>query len=498
MKNLSIRELARIHKVHRRTVREALDSAVPPEPKSREREASTLGPWHDTIREWLVADEDVPIKQRHTARRVWQRLVDEHGAAVSEPRVRAYVAQVRAEIAKDVSDVPIVQDHEPGAEGEVDFGEFWVYIADVFTKVYLFAVRLSASGKAFHYAYATCAQEAFFDGHVRAFERFGGVPARIRYDNLKDAVIRVLIGRKRTESERFVVLRSHFGFDSFYCIPGIKGAHEKGGVEGDIGRFRRNHLVPVPHVQTLAELNDLLGAADDADDLRHVDGRINTVTVDFEQEAQQLQALPDEPFDTTVHLRSRVDAKARIMVRQSRYSVPVRLAGKFVQVRLGATSLEIRHDGAVVGVHPRSTKKYSETLLLDHYLETLATKPGALSGSRALSQARESGVFTEAHEQLWSQARRALGDGAGTKALIDVLLLHRTISTEAIQTGIAKALSVGSFDAAVIAIEARLSLEPDQSLEPDLAPAIPIDTTLLIERSVPDISNYDELLEHKQ
>ena len=88
----------------------------------------------------------------------------------------------------------------------------------------------------------------FFDGHVRAFEHFGGVPARVRYDNLKPAVVRVLKGRDRAESERFVALRSHYGFDSFFCRPGVAGAHEKGGVEGEVGRFRRRHLVPVPHV----------------------------------------------------------------------------------------------------------------------------------------------------------------------------------------------------------------------------------------------------------
>jgi transposase len=490
LKDLSVRELARLHKVHRRTVRQALASAEPPGFDLSTRKAPVLGPWHDIIREWLIADKDEHKKQRHTARRVWQRLVDEHGAQVAESTVRAFVAQVRAEIAGKVGDVAIVQDHQDGAEAEVDFGEFWIYIGGISTKVYLFAMRLSASGKALHHAYATCAQEAFFDGHVRSFERFDGVPGRIRYDNLKPAVVRVLIGRERTESERFIVLRSHYGFDSFYCIPGVEGAHEKGGIEGDIGRFRRNHLVPVPHVETLSELNELLANADDSDDCRHIDGRINTVAVNFAHEALQLRPLAAEPFDTAVHLRSRVDSKSRIMVRQCRYSVPVRLAGRFVQVRLGATMLEVRHDGSVVATHERATKKGTETLVLDHYLETLQRKPGAFVGSTTLAQARQAGTFTETHERLWQQARRALGDGPGTKVLIDVLLLHRSLIPDAIKIGIEKALSVGSFDAEVIAVEAR------RHLEPGLAPVIPIDTALHIERALPDISDYDELLEN--
>jgi len=492
LKNLSIRELANRHKVHRRTIRAALESAVPPKFPAPERPAPALGPWQDTIREWLVGDQDVPPKQRHTARRVWQRLVDEHGAVAAESTVRAHVASVRAEIANNVGGVTIVQDHVPGAEAEVDFGEFRAYIDGVDTKVYMFAMRLSSSGRAFHRAYATCAQEAFFDGHVRAFERFGGVPGRIRYDNLKPAVARVLMGRDRTESDHFVIVRSHYGFDSFYCIPGVDGAHEKGGVEGDIGRFRRNHLVPVPQVKTLVALNDLIETADDLDDQRHIDGRINTVAMDFETEMSSLRPLPDESFDTTVHLRSRVDAKARISVRHCRYSVPVRLAGKFVDVRLGPTSLEVRHEGKVVATHTRAMLKKSETLVLDHYLETLARKPGALAGSHALSQARESGVFSAAHEQLWSQARRSLGDGPGTKVLIDVLLLHRYIDAGAIDVGIAKALSVGCLDSAVIAIEAR------RHLAPGLAPVIPIAPALHAERCVPSIDGYDDLLEQKQ
>ncbi len=117
--------------------------------------------------------------------------------------------------------VAVPQLHAAGDEAEVDFGEIWCTLEGVVTKCFMFVMRLSASGKAVHRIYATQAQEAFFDGHVEAFDAFGGVPRRIRYDNLKPAVARVLEGRNREESERFITLRSHFGFDSFFCIPGI-------------------------------------------------------------------------------------------------------------------------------------------------------------------------------------------------------------------------------------------------------------------------------------
>lgn len=150
-----------------------------------------------------------------------------------------YVGRRRVELGIMDREVFVGQEHPPGAEAEVDFGEFQTLLDGVAVKMWVFVMRLSCSGKAFHVAYGNQAQEAFLEGHTAAFEHFGGVPGRIRYDNLKPAVTRVLKGRNRVESDRFVALRSHYGFDSFFCIPGKQGAHEKGGVEGEIGRFRR-------------------------------------------------------------------------------------------------------------------------------------------------------------------------------------------------------------------------------------------------------------------
>lgn len=173
--------------------------------------------------------------------------------------MRDYVAKRRPQIwaaaGKALEDAFVPQTHEPGAEGEVDFADLWIDLAGVRTKVFLFTMRLSFCGKAVHRAYTTQGQEAFLEGHQAAFEVFGGTPMfHVRYDNLKAGVSRVLFGRTRTESGRWVAFRSHYGFESFYCHPGVEGAHEKGGVEGEGGRFRRNHLVPVPKVASMAQL----------------------------------------------------------------------------------------------------------------------------------------------------------------------------------------------------------------------------------------------------
>jgi transposase len=463
LEGLSIRGLARRHGVHRRMVREALASAVPAERKTPQRTATALCPAHRaTVRGWLVADREAPVKQRHTARRAWQRLVDEQGARVAESTVRAFVAEVRRELCGGTGQVMVPQTHLPAAEAEVDFGEFKARIAGQQVRLWMFVLRLSHSGKAVHVAYANETQESFFDGFVTAFETVGGVPGRVRLDNLRPAVVRVLLGRARLENQRFVMLRSHYGFDAFYCQPGLDGAHEKGGVEGEIGRFRRGHLTPVPAVARLAELNALLAAADTADDARHIAGRAETVGQAAARELPLLAPLPADRLDIGAQLCCRVDAKSRICVRQSYYSVPVRLAGRKVTVRLGARELRVLDgtDGArVVAVHPRSLHKGTEDLVLDHYLEVLARKPGALPGATALAQARAAGAFTGLHQRYWDLARRRLGDAAGTRALIAVLLLYRTLPAAAVTAGITAALDGDRVDADLVAVEARHHLE---------------------------------------
>jgi transposase len=491
---LSVRALADRHKVHRRTVRAAPADAVPPVRKPPARVAPVLGPHVATVRRWLVEDLAAPRKQRHTARRVWQRLLEEEGAVVAESSVRNLVALLRTEIGGAREQVMVPQTHPAAEEAEVDFGEFSAVIAGVVMKLFMFCLRLSYSGKAVHLAYANQSQESFLDGHVRAFEALGGVPVgMIRYDNLTPAVIRVALGRERLENPRFVAMRSHYGYDSFFCIPGIEGAHEKGGVEGEIGRFRRRHLTPVPHVGSLAALNDAFAAADLRDDARRIGARAETVGAAAARELPLLRALPGETFDVSATLSCRVDAKARVCVRQSYYSVPARHAGRRLEVRLGADTIRVLDAGAVVATHARSLHKGTEDLVLDHYLEVLTRKPGAFAGATALVAARASGAFTPAHQLFWDAARRTLGDGPGTRALVGVLLLHRTLPAPAVVAGIDAALTLGNFDADLVAVEARRSMLSQITPSPVALPPS-AGAVAAIERPLPTLTGYDQLL----
>jgi transposase len=487
---LSIRALARRHQVHRRAVRQALVSATPPTKRRPPRASPVLGPYLATIRRWLIEDRQVPRKQRHTARRIWERLVDEESAHVAEPTVRAAVRRLRRELDLERRDVAIVALHLPGEEAQVDFGLAEAIIAGVRTRVSLFHLRLSHSGQSVTLAYPTEGQEAFFEGHVIAFSRLGGVPGLIRYDNASTLVTRILKRRDRELTERFTALRSHDGFDSFFCEPGERGAHEKGGVEGEVGRFRRRHLVPLPRVKTLAELNERLVAADRRDLDRHVASRRSTVGEDAVLDRAALAPLPAEPFDPARVVRVRVDAKARVCVRQSWYSVPARYAGRRLVARLGGTQLELLDGATVVARHERTIVRGSQTLVLDHHLEILTHKPGALPGSLALAQARERGVLTGAHERFWRRARRRLGDPAGTRALIEVLLLHRSLPFVAVHAALDVADRIGSIDPGLVAIEARRIAEGRGPT------GTPVERATLrrFDRPAPILTVYDGLL----
>ena len=472
---LSIRGLARRHGVHRRLVREALTS---PEPRPRRqpvRRSPRLDPFKKTIDEWLRADLEAPRKQRHTARRVVSRLVEELDADVPYSTVRDYVTMRRRQIAAEAGapmDGFIIRHNRPGADAEVDFGEATVCLAGVMTRCWLFAFRLAYSGLAVHRITVSCGQEAFLEGHEYAFGVIGGVPVgQIRYDNLTSAVRRVVFrSRSRVENPRWEAFRQHYGFTAFYCMPGLEGAHEKGGVEGQVGYYRRNRLTPVPVVATLDQLNQRLAAADMDDRGRRIRLRTRTIGEDFAAEAPLLAPLPGDGFAAALTLRPRVARQATVTVRMNDYSVPARFIGRRLTVVLGTTEVVICDGRTEVARHPRLPGRGGQRLVLDHYLEILLRKPGALAGSEALDQARREGAFTAAHEAFWAAAKNAAknatknaagaaaesgDDAAGTREMIQVLLLHRHLRGQDVAAGIRAALSIGAATADVVAVEAR-------------------------------------------
>ena len=244
----------------------------------------------------------------------------------------------------------------------------------------------------------------------------------------------------------------------------------------------------MPNVASLAALNQLIATGDIIDDGRVITGRPVTVAAAFAVEQLAMLPLPADPFDPARLLQARVDHRARVCVRQNYYSVPARYAARRLPVRLSARAVEILDGPHVVARHERAAGKYAEVLVLDHYLEVLKIKPGALPGATALAQARAAGVFTAVHQEYWDAARRQLGDAAGTRALIEILLAHRTLPASSLNAAMTKAVSTGIVDQQVILIDAR------RHAAGPVAQIIPIGSLARYDRPAPTLTGYDDLL----
>ncbi|MGW7064093.1 Mu transposase domain-containing protein [Streptomyces sp. NPDC054904] len=267
--------------------------------------------------------------------------------------------------------------------------------------------------------------------------------------------------QSREEHPRWEEFRRRFGFTPFYCEPGLRGAHEKGGVEGQVGYFRRNYLTPVPWVDSLDELNASFLEFERAEEGRRIGMRIRTIGQDFLHESVLLLPQPTDGFETGAVFTTRVDRYGMIAVRVCRYSVPARFIGRSVRVVLRSSDLVVFHGRTEIARHHRLTAKGAERVVLDRFLEVLLAKPGAMAGSEALDQGRREGRFTPAHEAFWAAAKSAEGDTEGTKQLVHVLLLHRHLEHRDVVAGIRSALAVGACTADVVALEARKAAQAD-------------------------------------
>jgi hypothetical protein len=355
--------------------------------------------------------------------------------------------------------------------------------------VYLFLMRACFSGACFVQAFPRETQQAFLEAHVAALDWYGGCFGLVRYDNLTSAVKTVLKGRRRVETDRFIALRSHYLFEASFTRPGKEGAHEKGGVEGGVGWWRRRYLVPVPEFGSLAELNEYLAVCVIKDLSRTIRGRSVTVGEALSQETMLLGPLPKEPFDSFEHARPLVDAKALVIVRQNQYSVPVSLAGLRVAARIGAREIVICHDGSEVARHPRLQERYGISARLDHYLELLARKPGALRASLPLRQEREQGRWPECFDALWQAIEVKVGPTEASRQIVDVVMLCREHRLEVVERAVAGALAAGSHDGRAV----KLLAERQERPEPEPLGQLP-ERLAQHDRPAPTLFDYDQLI----
>jgi transposase len=485
----TVRGVAGKFHVHRRVVRQALESSVPPDRKVVVRPSPALDPVKRFIEDILTADQTAPRKQRHTAHRIWVRLrseMSEH--PVAESTVRAYVRERKGALGLTGREVYVPQEYELGYEAQADWYEAWVVLDGVRVKVQVFSLRSMMSGGAYHRAYYRATQQAFFEAHEEAFKYFGGVFQVIRYDNLASAVKKVLKGHTRQEHERFIEFRSHWRFNSEFCAP--RQPQEKGGVEGEAGTYRRNHFVPVPEAKDLDELNLMLQASCTLDQSRVIGSRTSPVGELMIEESTNLTPLPIEGFDIAQSKSPTVDGKGCVKLVNVWYSTPLR-PGTRVTARLLPSLVEVWYAGKLVARHERCYTHGQEIYDLNHYLDVLDRKPGALPGSKPLAQWRAAGRWPRSLDTLHELWQKQLGRHEGTRELVDLILLAPKYGWSAIRSSADSALEYGCTDASAVKCLLTQSGQPTQmtllSLE-DLGVLSKFD------RSLPVMDGYDLLL----
>ena len=460
----SIREISRETGHTRRTIRKALAGQEPKYRRQKEPSCPLMDPVADLVDGWLEADRDQPVKQRHTAHRIWCRLVDEHGFSGAEPTVRRWVRERKVRLGLKGQTAVIPLDPEAAQEAEVDWGTAWVRMDGEDRQVKLFCMRSRYSGKAFVRAYPWERQEMFLDGHIRAFAWYGGVFPELVFDNLKTAVKRILRGKARLEQARFVSFRAHYTFTARFCNPAQ--GREKGGVEGLVGFSRRNFLVPVPEVVDFDDLNAQLLERCWADGKRRIGGREDNRTIEERHavERERLLALPDTPFENTKVVGVRISGYQTAQVDQNRYSVPTAYAGRWLWAHVGCDRVSLYADRKKVAEHARTFGHSRWQIDPLHYLDLIRQRVGAFESARPIRQWRPQ--WPEHYETLLGRLRERHGYSRGTREFIDILKLHQDWALDRVSAAVQEAMEAHCYEAETV----RHIPDPGRSARPDPCP----------------------------
>ena len=364
----------------RKTVAKALKLRLPPGYRLvKPRLKPVIEPVKHIIDAWLEQNKTAHRKQKQTGMRIYERLRDEYGFTGHYGTVQRYVKQA----ANRQKEVFMPLQFEPGEEAQVDWHEGWIFENGVERKCQFFVMKLCYSKAPFVYPYEKANLESFLDGHVRAFEYFGGVPRRLAYDNLKCAVIMVGKGKNRRLNKRFKELRAWYLFETRFC--NVAKGNEKGDVENACKRSERTYLSPQPHVEGIGQLAGKL-FDDCKNDLNRKGPAVHggkTVGDLLEEERPYLLALQSERFAACVRRSTFVDSHSLVRADTVRYSVPVEWAYHPCVIEVFVDKIRIWCDRKLVAVHERCYTPGQFVLEPMHYLKLLQRKPGSLDNARA-------------------------------------------------------------------------------------------------------------------
>jgi len=413
--------------MHWTTLEKILQHSSPPEyQRSKAPAKPKIGPYLDRIRQFLEEDKYVHRKQRHTAKKIWHRLQDEGftgGYTIVKDAVR--------EIRRTSKEVFMPLKHPPG-EAQVDFGNALVKMAGVLRKVAFFVMALPHSDAFFVKAYERECTETFWDGHVRAFAFFGGVPKRITYDNSRVMISKILGPRERELTAGFQQLLSHYLFSYHFCL--VRRANEKGVVEGLVKYSRQNFMVPVPQVRDFQELNDglLQACRDDLD--RRVWGQGHTKAEVLRAEQLAFLPLPYAPFEACRAQPGRVNSELLVRFDNNDYSVPRAYAYQDVVVKGDPDQVKICRLHEVIAVHRRCWSREQQIFDPTHYLPLLERKPHSLPFAKPFDGWELPRCFKILHERMCAEQEH------GTREYIGVLRLLETYSLSDLTRAVEKAL----------------------------------------------------------
>lgn len=429
---VSKREILRREGIHWKTLKKILSHSEPPGYRmDQPRPKPKIGPFLDQMVQIIEADKQFPKKQRHTAKRIYERI-KQMGYTGKYTQVKEAVREIKR-CRKEVF-MPLI--HRPG-EAQVDFGYALAKVAGVLKKVAFFVMALPFSDAFFLMAFERECTESYWEGHVRAFEFFGGVPHRISYDNSKVLVSKIIGTYERKLTDGFLKLQSHYLFKEHFCR--VARANEKGVVEGVVKFARLNFLVPVPQVRDLDELNVLLRKMCREDMQRRLRGKTGTKAELFDEDRKAFLQLPASPFDACRKQPSRANSLSLVRFDNNDYSVPVAYAHHEILIKGYVDRVVLCHHHTVVAEHRRFWDKEGVFFNYLHYLALLERKPGALDYALPLADLKLPACFETLHRRLIAEQQK---QGDGTREFIRVLRLLEDYPMAKIRKAVDKALLI--------------------------------------------------------